>query len=62
VIKKIDLNKDLRKNGETYLHLACHTINIDKEIIRFMLQNGADPNLVDNFGNLALLNLLKKKL
>jgi len=51
LIKKFDINE---KDGEgnTLLH---YWVNEDREIFRFLLNNGAEPNITDNDGNTPLM-------
>jgi len=53
LIKKVDINStdyDLR----TALHIAVADNN--KEAIKFLLENNADPNIKDRWGNIAMTN------
>jgi ankyrin repeat protein len=42
--------------GETLLHIAC--LRADHEVIRFLLESGANPNLPDNQKQTALVRLV----
>jgi ankyrin repeat protein len=45
-----------REFGSTPLHVACRNNQVD--IIRILLENGADPNSVDDFGQTPLIELM----
>jgi ankyrin repeat protein len=47
--KLCDVNKKMR--GDTILHLICrHYMRCDGELIRLLLDHGADPNIKNNLG------------
>ena len=48
--------RDRRETGSTALHVACRNNRID--VIRILLDNGADPNSVDDFGQTPLIELM----
>jgi ankyrin repeat protein len=51
------INKQ-HEQGETVLHLACKSLNYD--IIEYLLQNGADPNITTDKGSTPLDTLIDK--
>jgi ankyrin repeat protein len=49
-------NDRRREFGSTALHVACRNNKVD--VIRVLLENGADPNSVDDFGQTPLIELM----
>jgi len=49
-------NDRRREFGATALHVACRNNKVD--VIRVLLENGADPNSVDDFGQTPLIELM----
>jgi len=52
-----DINQQATKSGYTGLHIA--TNKGDKKMIKFLLENKADPNIKDNKGQTVIFLLLK---
>jgi uncharacterized protein len=53
----LDLGADINGQnhlGDTALLHACKIIPSSKEVIEFLLQEGADPNIQDNYGDVAI--------
>ena len=51
-----DINEKHEKNGGTLLHAACYS-GMD-QVVAFLLENGADPSLLDKEGNNAAHSIL----
>lgn len=51
---------DNKAAGKPYaLHLACKTMGPSIEIVKYLIEKGADVNVEDNFGATPLMNLVQ---
>lgn len=55
-LKAVNFSDD---NGRSYLHVACSAHNL--EVIRLLLEKGADPNCKDAKGRLPIMSAIGRK-